>query len=116
MKIHSNLGPVLLESVYQKCLIHELKKLNIKCTTEVPVPIQYDSMTFETGFRADLLADNKVIVEIKSVQTLLPIHKAQTLTYLKLSQRPLALLINFGEASLKNGIHRFANGKEAENL
>ncbi len=116
IKIHKELGPGLLESVYHACFIHELKKTNITHESEVVIPVRYDSLNIKTGFKADLIIDDKIIIEIKSVEKLLPVHKAQTLTYLKMSQKPLALLINFGETYVKNGIHRFVNGKEGESL
>ncbi len=83
---------------------------------EVTIPVKYDDMVFETGYRADLIASEKILIEIKSVEKILPVHKAQTLTYLKLANYPVALLINFGEALVKNGIHRFANGSAANDL
>ena len=116
IKIHRKLGPGLLENVYQNCLIHELSKLGIACEKEVTIPVDYDDMIFETGFRADIIVDDQILIELKSVETLAPIHKAQTLTYLKLSKYPLALLINFGETLLKNGFHRFADGADANHL
>lgn len=116
IQVHKALGPGLLESVYQQCLSHELKKLNINCISEVIIPISYDNLYLESGFRADLVVQDQIIVEIKSIEQLSPVHKAQILTYLKLSKKPLALLINFGETYVKNGIHRFANGPEGENL
>ncbi len=116
IKIHKTLGPGLLESVYQKCLVYELSKLNITSKTEVLLPVKYEELNFESGFRADIIADEKIIIEIKSVEHLSPVHAAQTLTYLKLTNYPVALLINFGETTLKAGIKRFVNGDIEENL
>lgn len=116
IKIHKSLGPGLLESVYQKCLSYELSKLNIPARSEVTLPVKYEGLNFESGFRADLIVDEKIIVEIKSVESLSPTHIAQTLTYLKLTDYPVALLINFGEATLKTGIKRFVNREVRENL
>jgi GxxExxY protein len=116
IKIHKTLGPGLLESVYQKCLVYELSKLNIASKTEVLLPVKYEELNFESGFRADLIVDEKIIVEIKSMEKISQAHVAQTLTYLKLTSYPVALLINFGEATLKTGIKRFVNGDIKENL
>lgn len=116
INIHKALGPGLLESVYQKCLVYELEKLGIPSKTEVLLPVSYEDLNFESGFRADLIVDEKIIVEIKSVEKISPVHTAQTLTYLKLTNYQVALLINFGEATLKTGIKRFANGDIKENL
>jgi len=116
IKIHKTLGPGLLESVYQNCLFYELERKNYPVKKEVNLPVQYEELNFEIGFRADLIVNNNIIIEIKSVEAIKPIHKAQTLTYLKLTDFPLGLLINFGEPLLKNGLFRFANGEEANNL
>lgn len=116
LKIHKSLGPGLLESVYQNCLAYELNKKNITVQKEVVLPVQYEELNFESGFRADLIVNNYIIIEIKSVDKVQPVHKAQTLTYLKLAKYPLGLLINFGEPLLKNGLHRFANGEAANEL
>lgn len=116
IKVHKTLGPGLLESVYQNCLAYELDKKSIDVKKEVVLPIQYESLDFESGFRADLIVNDNIIVEIKSVEHIQPVHKAQTLTYLKLTNYPLGLLINFGETLLKNGLHRFANGEAANDL
>ena len=116
IKIHRALGPGLLESVYQGCLAYELQKQGIHSKRETILPVKYEDMVFDTGFRADIIVDEKVLVEIKSVDRLMPVHKAQTLTYLKLTNYPLALLINFGEILVKDGIHRFGNGDAANDL
>ena len=111
MTVHSELGPGLLELVYQRCLALELRKrgLNVKC--EVPVDVNYfgEKVTDE-GFRIDLLVENEVIVELKAVEQTLPVHKKQVLTYLKLSRKHIGLLINFNVVMLKNGIERLIVG------
>jgi GxxExxY protein len=109
-KIHTNLGPGLLESVYEALLAYELAKTGIATERQVPIPICYEKLTFEEGFRADLIVAQTVVVELKSVEKLLPVHAKQVLTQLKLSGRRLGLLINFGEVHLKEGIRRLSNG------
>ena len=116
LKVHKKLGPGLLESVCQNCLAHELEKKGIKCDKEVMLPVAYDDLNFESGFRADLIVENKVIIEIKSIERLASIHRAQILTYLKLTKYPLGLLINFGQEKLINGFQRYANGDAANDL
>ncbi|OIO73731.1 MAG: GxxExxY protein [Zetaproteobacteria bacterium CG1_02_53_45] len=106
MTVHSNLGPGLLESVYQTCLCHELNKRGICTQSQVLLPVHYDNLKLATGFRLDLLVENEVVVELKSVEKLLPVHQAQLLTYLKLSGKRLGLLINFNAVHLRNGIKR----------
>lgn len=107
--IHRELGPGLLESVYQKVLQYELKKAGFQVRSEVFIPFMWDEIQFENGFRADLIVENKVIIEIKSVQIVAPVHLKQLLTYLKLTQLKLGLLLNFNEALLKDGIKRVVN-------
>jgi len=109
-KVHTRTGPGLLESVYEVTLAHELRKAGLQVTRQVAIPIRYDELTFDEGFRADLLVENQVIVELKSVEQLLKVHSKQLLTQLRLSDRKLGLLINFGEIHLKNGIARVVNG------
>jgi len=109
-KIHTNLGPGLLESVYEAVLAYELTKRGVVVRRQVPIPIRYEGLSFEEGFRADLLAGESVVVELKSVETLAPVHGKQVLTQLRLSGHRLGLLINFGEVHLKDGIKRVANG------
>ncbi len=116
LKIHKTLGPGLLESVYQNCLVYELNGKNISCEKEVVLPIKYEELDFESGFRADIIVDNQIIIEVKSIETLTKVHHAQILTYLKLTQYPLGLLINFGQETLMSGFKRFANGEAANNL
>jgi GxxExxY protein len=109
IKIHRQLGPGLLESVYQVILAHEVGKAGLDVRTEVAVPVLWDSIRFDVGFRADLIVQDAVIVELKSIERLLPVHKKQLLTYLRLADTQLGLLINFGAAVLKDGICRIAN-------
>lgn len=108
--IHTKLGPGLLESVYEVILAHELRKLQLSVQRQHPIPINYDGLQFDEGFRADLLVDHLVIIELKSVQVLNAVHAKQVLTQLRLANVRLGLLINFGEIHLKNGIKRIANG------
>ena len=109
--VHTNLGPGLLESVYEVALAHELRKLGLEAERQKPMPIRYDGILFEEGYRTDLLVDARVIVELKSVAALSPVHAKQVLTQLRLSGLKLGLLINFGETHLKNGIKRIINGQ-----
>ncbi len=109
MAIHVRLGPGLLETVYEKILVYELTQRGLKVEAQVPVPIRYESKVFDEAFRADLIVDDKVIVELKSVENVQPVHKKQLLTYLRLSDKRLGLLINFGSALLKDGIFRIVN-------
>jgi len=106
IEVHRQLGPGLLESIYTTCLEHELSLRGIASRREVSLPINYKRIVFEAGYRIDLLVEDTVIVEIKSVETVLPVHEAQLLTYLKLSQKRVGLLINFNVPVLKDGIIR----------
>ena len=108
-KIHKELGPGLLESVYEILLAHELNKRGLKTKRQYPVKIEYDNIIFEEGFRADIIVENKVLIEIKSVEKLNNAHKKQLLTYLKLTSLKLGYLINFSEALIKDGITRIVN-------
>jgi GxxExxY protein len=107
--IHRHLGPGLLESVYKECLFQEAKIHGLEMAREIPVPLIYKNVRMETGFRADLMAEKKVIVEVKSIEAIADIHKAQLLTYLKLSGIKLGILINFNVPLLKEGIRRMVN-------
>ena len=109
LHVHKRLGPGLLESVYEIILAHELRKRGVKVERQVPIPIRYDDLVFEEAFRADLVVEDKVIVELKSVEQLAAVHSKQVLTQIRLSDKRLGLLINFGEVLLKNGLHRIAN-------
>ena len=112
--IHEALGPGLLESVYETLLAHELRKLGLEVRTQVALPVVYDGLKLENGFRIDLLVENKVVVELKSVETLLEVHHKQLITYLKLSGHKLGLLINFNVPLIKSGIFRKVNGLEEQ--
>ena len=107
--VHTRLGPGLLEVVYEVVLAHELKKRRLHVERQQPVPIEYDSITFEEGFRADVIVEDKVILELKSVEAVSKVHKKQLLTYLRLADKRLGLLINFGAALIKDGITRIVN-------
>lgn len=109
MKVHTALGPGLLESVYEKCLAHELRKRGLKVETQVWLPVVYDGITIEGSYKIDLLVEDEVIVELKTVEAILPIHKAQLLSYLRLAKKQVGLLINFNVAHLKDGIRRIVN-------
>ncbi len=109
-KIHTTLGPGLLESAYEIVLFHELRKRGLKVERQVSVPILYDGVRIEEGFRADLIVENLVIVELKSVEELARVHGKQLLTYLRLADKRLGLLVNFGAELIKDGIKRVANG------
>ena len=109
-KVHTTLGPGLLESVYEVALAYELEKKGLSIKRQVPVPIKYDDLIFDEGFRADIIVDDTVIVELKSVETIAPVHKKQLLTYLRLADKKLGLLINFGAPLIKQGIFRIVNG------
>ena len=106
-KVHKTLGPGLLESTYEVCLEYELLNSGYKVERQKELPVYYNKIKMDAGYRIDLLIENSVIIELKSVETILPIHKAQILTYLKLSEKHLGLLINFNVTKLKEGINRF---------
>src|SRR5436309_5233854 len=108
--VHTKLGPGVLESVYEVVLAYELKKRGLTAERQKPMPILYDDIRFDEAFRSDVVVNGKVIAELKSVEALLPVHAKQLLTQLRLSGLKLGLLINFGEAHLKNGIKRIING------
>lgn len=107
MKVHSELGPGLLESTYEVCLEFELLNLGYKVERQKELPVVYNKIKMDAGYRIDLLIENKIIIELKSVDAVAPIHKAQILTYLKLAEKHLGLLINFNVTKLKDGINRF---------
>jgi len=106
-KVHSTLGPGLLESVYETCLAHELTKRGFKVQRQVVVPLIYDGVKLDAGLRLDLLVEDQIIIELKAVEKMIPIFEAQVLTYLKLSGKRLAFLINFNVPVIKQGIKRF---------
>ena len=109
MMVHRLLGPGLLESAYEEALVYELGKQNLKCTRQKSIPVHYRDIELNSGFRADVIVDDKVLVELKSVERLLPIHYKQVLTYLKLSGLKLGLLVNFNTALVKDGVKRIVN-------
>ena len=106
-KLHSHLGPGLLESAYQACLIYELKKKGLKIEAEKPVPVVYEQVKLDCGYRIDILVEDEVVIELKTVEAFTDVHCAQVLTYLKFSEKKVGLLLNFNTKSLKNGIKRF---------
>lgn len=110
--VHNTLGPGLLESIYVAALMHELKKEGFDVRKEVPVPVYYDNEKLEIGFRLDILVENKVIIEVKSVERLAKVHHKQVLTYLKLTKLNLAILVNFNEDQTTDGIFRKVNNLE----
>ncbi len=116
VKIHTALGPGLLESVYEAVLAKELESRGFTVTRQEAVPIEYAGFKFDEGFRADLIVENKVILELKSVEQLSKIHHKQLLTYLKLKELKLGYLLNFGASLMKDGIKRMVNGLDDSNL
>lgn len=113
MKIHMELGPGLLESVYEAVLTRALERRGFHVERQKVIRFEYDGMVFEEGFRTDLIVDARVVVELKSVEKLAPVHSKQLLTYLRLMNLPVGLLINFGAATLKEGLHRIVNKLQA---
>lgn len=109
IKIHNDLGPGLFESVYEEVLYYRLKKRDLKVERQIGIPVIYEEVKLEAGFRADLIVEDEIIVEIKSIECLAPVHHKQLLTYLKLTTLKVGLLINFNEELLKNGIKRIVN-------
>ncbi len=109
MKLHQALGPGLLESVYQRILAYELRKAGLAVETEVPIPVEWDGNVIDESFRADFIVESQVLVELKSIEQSAAIHRKQTLTYIKLANLKLGLLINIGAVLLKNDIHRLVN-------
>ena len=110
MKVHNSLGPGLLESAYKECLCYELQKAGMAAVKEKPLPLVYEEIRMDCGYRADLFVENKIIVEVKSVEALNEIHLAQVLTYLKLVKEKIGLLLNFNTLRMKDGIKRVING------
>ena len=109
-RVHTTLGPGLLESVYQAALGHELEKRGLRVTRQQAIPVVYDAVRIDTGFYADLIVEDQVIGEIKALEAIAPVHKKQLLTYLKLADKRLGLLINFNVVLIKQGITRIVNG------
>lgn len=110
INVHRALGPGLLESAYESCLIYDLGQAGLKVEQQKPIPVVYRNVKLECGYRLDLMVENEVVVEIKSVEKLLPIHKAQLMSYLKLADCRVGLLINFNVEVLKDGLQRIVNG------
>ena len=115
MRVHSELGPGLLESTYVACLQHELAQADVRSASQVGLPVVYKGIKLELGYRMDLLVEDLVVVEVKSVDAISPVHQAQVLSYLKLSGKSIGLLINFNVVHLKDGIKRFVNGTGWQN-
>ena len=111
IKIHSQIGPGVLESVYQRCLEYELSRVGLAVQSEVALPVLYEGISLESGYRVDLLVENSIIVELKCVESILPIHKTQLLTYLRLANMRMGLLLNFNVVHLRNGINRILNNR-----
>jgi GxxExxY protein len=109
IEVHKELGPGLMESAYEECLCHELSARNLLFQRQVPLPVCYKKIKLDCGYRMDIVVENNVVLELKSVEAILPIHEAQLLTYLKLSRMPVGLLINFNVPLLKDGILRRVN-------
>ena len=109
LKIHRTLGPGLLESVYEEILFYEIMKDGIKCKRQASIPVLYEGIKMDIGFRADMVVEDKVILELKSVENIMPVHKKQLLTYLKITGMRLGLLVNFNVELIKNGITRIVN-------
>ena len=109
MKVHTELGPGLLESAYAACLAHELRKNGLEVKTQVALPVHYDGVQIELGYRLDLVVGNQLVVELKAIENVLPVHKVQLLSYLRLSKKKLGLLINFHVTHLRGGITRIVN-------
>ena len=109
IEVHKELGPGLLESVYRNCMVHELRTLSLDVKEEVMLPVVYKGNKLENSFRMDIVVEDKLILELKTVEKILPVHQAQILSYLKMSNKPQGLLINFNVSLLKQGIKRFVN-------
>ncbi|MEJ2220829.1 MAG: GxxExxY protein [Desulfobacterales bacterium] len=110
--VHTKLGPGLLESVYEVVLAHEIEKRGLALERQVSIPVQYDGLVFDEGFRADMIVEDSVIIELKSAESVAPVHKKQLLTYLRLADKKLGLLLNFGAPLIKKGIFRIVNKLE----
>lgn len=113
MRVHSLVGPSLIESAYEACLRHELEKRELRVRAQVLLPVRYDDLVIDAGYRIDLLVEDLVVVELKAVQSILPVHKGQLLSYLRLGSFKLGCLLNFHVAHMRDGITRMANGLEA---
>ena len=111
IEVHSRLGPGLLEIVYEECLVYELQRRGMRATRQVPVPVVYDEVRLDAGFRIDIEVDGRVLVEVKAVERLLAVHEAQLLTYLKLTGLEVGLLMNFNVSRLKDGVRRLVRSR-----
>lgn len=109
IKVHRELGPGLLESTYEVCLAYELRQRGLRVHTQVSLPVIYDGMRIDAGYRVDLLVEDQVIVELKAIEKVLPLHEAQLLTYLRLADKRLGILLNFNVTRLKDGFKRYTN-------
>jgi len=109
IEVHKRLGPGLLESAYEECLAYELKSIGLKISRQVAVPVVYKDIKLECGYRIDVLVEDTVIIELKSIEAFAPVHEAQILTYMKFANKTIGLLINFNVTLLKNGIKRYIN-------
>jgi len=116
IEVHRELGPGLLESTYERCLVHELRERGIECVCQMPLPVVYKGVQIDCGYRIDLLVEQTLMIELKSVDALQRIHEAQLLTYMKLARVPLGLLINFNTTPLKNGIRRLSISRILQGL
>jgi GxxExxY protein len=112
MKVHSILGPGLLESAYEACMVHELRKAGLNVTSQLGLPLVYDGVVLDLGYRVDLMVEDRVIVELKCVEKVMPVHEAQIISHLRLSGKRVGLLINFHVVRLKDGIKRFVEGTD----
>ena len=110
MRVHSTLGPGLLEGAYEACLAHELRARRLHVLQQHPLPVVYQGVHIEVGYRVDLLVEGEIIVELKAITKVLPVHKAQLLSYVRLSGLRIGLLVNFHTAHLRDGVHRVVNG------
>jgi len=111
LKVHTAIGPGVLESVYKTCMAHELRSRGLKALTEVALPVVYEGIRMDSGYRIDLFVEDMVIVELKCAEALLPIHKAQLLTYLRLANKPIGVLLNFNVLHMREGIRRILNNR-----
>lgn len=109
LKVHKAMGPGLLESIYEECICHDLKKRGIAFEQQKPIVLNFDGDILKTKLRLDLVIETKIIIELKSVEALLPVHKAQIISYLKLSKLPIGFLVNFNVPLIKSGVQRFVN-------
>lgn len=114
IEVHRQMGPGLLESVYEACLMHEFSLRGIRAQRQVILPVRYKEIVIEQGYKVDILVENEFILELKSVETILPVHKAQLISYIKLAQKRVGFLINFNVPLMKNGFHRIIYGYDEE--